>query len=83
MQAWDVHVSLEAVMAWLKALGRRELDLGGPAAPTVETAAEYLETRESGLGRLAGVKFPGEIEGAEVGWERMPGAWGGDVAEWL
>lgn len=81
--AWDVEVSLEGVMAWLKALGRRELDLTAPTAPTVETAAEWLKSRDSGLGVLTGVTFPGVIEGAEVGWERMPGVRGSDIAEWL
>ncbi|KAK0382996.1 hypothetical protein NLU13_8912 [Sarocladium strictum] len=86
--AYKVEVSLAATQKFLESMGR----IPGVEGFKVEKAEgqtsfpdEIFEERElqDGLGRMRYVKAAGSIEGAEVGWERMPGRRGRDKPEWL
>jgi hypothetical protein len=83
--AYEVKVSLVGVMKYLRSLGQYQGKSGFERRDfkRPEDVAEYLETRQTGLGRLSAVRHTATIEGIEVGWEEMPKPLGSDDSVWL
>lgn len=82
--AWEVHVSLAAVMEYLKSLGRYSkegFDCFDPSVPA--DAAPFSETRETGFGDMVAVKHSASVDGYATGWDYMPMPLGTHKAEWL
>lgn len=44
---------------------------------------EFLETRETGFGKMTALKHSASIEGLRVGWDVMPKPLGTDEKKWL
>ncbi|KAG9948387.1 CoA-transferase family III, partial [Aureobasidium melanogenum] len=83
--SWRVDVSLAGTMKYLRSLGQYFGAAGFQCKDYKKQAdvpAEYLETRETGFGRMVAVKHSAKIGGCEVGWEIMPKPLGSDSAEW-
>lgn len=84
--AWRVDVSLAGTMKYLRSLGQYPGSRGlhcKDYKKQSDVPAEYLETRETGFGRMAAVKHSANISGCEVGWKIMPKPLGLDSAKWL
>jgi len=84
--AWQVDVSLAGTMKYLRSLGQYPGNSGfqcNDYKQQADVPAEYLETRETGFGRMTAVKHSAKIIGCEVGWDIMPKPLGSDSAEWL
>jgi hypothetical protein len=84
--AWQVDVSLAGTMKYLRSLGQYPGTSGFQCEDYKQQAdipAEYLETRDTGFGRMTAVKHSAKVSGCEVGWEIMPKPLGSDSAEWL
>ncbi|CAD0114506.1 unnamed protein product [Aureobasidium uvarum] len=84
--AWQVDVSLACTMKYLRSLGQYHGSSGfqcGDYKQQAEIPAEYLESRETGFGRMVAVKHSAKVSGCEVGWDIMPKPLGSDSAEWL
>ncbi|KAK6003420.1 hypothetical protein QM012_009191 [Aureobasidium pullulans] len=84
--AWRADVSLAGTMKYLRSLGQYRGSSGFQCKDYKKQAdvpAEYLETRETGFGRMTAVKHSANISGCEVGWKIMPKPLGSDSAEWL
>lgn len=79
--SWEVDVTLEGVMRYLRSLGqypgREGFDCQAP------DPSPYLESRTTDFGELRAVKHSASIEGKEPGWDTMPKSLGSDEAEWL
>ncbi|CAD0098259.1 unnamed protein product [Aureobasidium mustum] len=83
--AWRVDVSLAGTMKYLRSLGQYPGSQGFQCKDHKKQAdvpIEYLETRETGFGRMLAVKHSAKISGCEVGWSVMPKPLGSDSAEW-
>ncbi|KAH8901227.1 hypothetical protein GQ53DRAFT_707521 [Thozetella sp. PMI_491] len=84
--AWSVDASLAGAMKYLRSLGQYPgvtgFDCQDYERPE-DVPAEYLETRDTGFGRMTSVRHGATIEGCEVGWEIMPKPLGSDTPEWL
>ncbi|KAF3282682.1 hypothetical protein TWF970_001428 [Orbilia oligospora] len=84
--SWEVHVSLAGVMEYITSLGRINGKEGfevpgfGKQGLILE---EFMETKESMLGLVKGVKHAGRIEGVEVGYRYMPTKLGYYEAAWV
>ncbi|KAF3174533.1 hypothetical protein TWF751_004798 [Orbilia oligospora] len=84
--SWEVHVSLAGVMEYITSLGRINGNEGfevprfGKQGLLLE---EFMETKESMLGLVKGVKHAGRIEGVEVGYRYMPTKLGYYGAAWV
>lgn len=87
-----VEVSLAGTGKFLRLLGQRdggfETGLGVNSYQEVlekygRDAEGLFEERQSELGTMRFLKHAGRIEGAEVGWERMPRPLGSDEPVWL
>ncbi|KAF3101032.1 hypothetical protein TWF103_008056 [Orbilia oligospora] len=84
--SWEVHVSLAGVMEYITSLGRIngkegfEVPRFGKQGLLLE---EFMETKESMLGLVKGVKHAGRIEGVEVGYRYMPTKLGYYGAAWV
>ncbi|EEP75701.1 predicted protein [Uncinocarpus reesii 1704] len=94
--AYRVDVSLAAVMKYLQSLGQYDgasgfqVDHPVPKSYPLQEADEengwdesFWETRPSEFGDLRAVKYPGVIDGCDVGWDKMPKKLGSDEAKWL
>lgn len=86
--AYKVEVSLAGTQKFLESMGRVPRDEGFKCEKVKGQESfpdEIFEEGElkDGLGRMRYVKSAAQIEGAEVGWDRMPGNLGRDKAEWL
>jgi hypothetical protein len=83
--AYEVKVSLAGVMKYLRSLGQYKGKSGFNRRDfeRPEDVAQYLETRQTGLGELRAVGHAARIDGIEVGWEEMPKALGSDDPVWL
>ncbi|KAL4894305.1 CoA-transferase family III domain-containing protein [Aspergillus ambiguus] len=84
--SWQVDVSLAGVMKYLRSLGQFEGKSGFQTqdyACTNDVPGEYLETRETGFGRMTAIRHSASIEGVEVGWDIMPKPLGSDEKKWL
>jgi len=84
--AWQVDVSLAGTMKYLRSLGQYPGTSGFQCNDYKQQAdipAEYLETRDTGFGRMTAVKHSARISGCEVGWDIMPKPLDSDSAEWL
>jgi hypothetical protein len=44
---------------------------------------EFLETRQTGFGKMKAVRHSVSVEGAQTSWDIMPKPLGSDQAEWL
>lgn len=66
--SWHVQVSLARTGRWLQSLGRIK---GGHAcaAPAAEDAEAYLETSESGFGRLEAIRHAAQLSISPARWE--------------
>ena len=89
-----VDVSLAGTSRYLRSLGQFDSGLGfGWKTNTKsihqvidrygEDAGHLFETADSEFGKMRFVKPAGLVEGAHVGWDRMPRALGSDEARWL
>lgn len=84
--SWQVDVSLAGVMKYLRSLGQFEGNTGFQTRDytcTKDVPEEYLETRETGFGRMTYVRHSASIEGVNVGWDIMPKPLGSDEKRWL
>ncbi|QVM10778.1 hypothetical protein D8B26_005431 [Coccidioides posadasii str. Silveira] len=95
--AYKVDVSLAGVMKYLQSLGQydgasgfqvadpvpQQYPLGPKQGQKTGWAEDLWETKQSGFGDLRAVKYPGSIDGCEVGWDVMPKKLGSDEPEWL
>lgn len=82
---WLVRVSLAQTGAWLERLGRDTGALGIPETSPAE-AAPYLETSQSGFGRMTAVRHAGILSRTPARWTRPsvplgthPAAWPADI----
>jgi hypothetical protein len=80
-----VKASLAGVMKYLRSLGQLEGKTGFSRKEFrfPDDADAYLETRETGFGKLRAVKHAASVEGAKVGWDEMPKPLGSDEPVWL
>ncbi|KAI3400413.1 hypothetical protein diail_3430 [Diaporthe ilicicola] len=84
--SWRVAVSLAGVMKYLRSLGQYPGAVGFEARDFVrpgDVPEKYLETRDTGFGRMQAVKHSASVEGHKVEWGFMPKPLGSDKAEWL
>jgi hypothetical protein len=83
--AYEVKASLAGVMKYLRSLGQLEGKTGFSRKEFrfPDDADAYLETRETGFGKLRAVKHAASVEGAKVGWDEMPKPLGSDEPVWL
>ncbi|KAF2152249.1 hypothetical protein K461DRAFT_256052 [Myriangium duriaei CBS 260.36] len=84
--AWRVDVSLAGMMKYLKSLGQYPGSEGFKARDyekPEDVPREYVETRDTGFGRMEAIRHSARIDGCEVGWEVMPKPLGSDEPEWL
>ncbi|KAI4843498.1 CoA-transferase family III [Aureobasidium sp. EXF-8845] len=84
--AWQVDVSLAGTMKYLRSLGQYPGTSGFQCKDYKQQAdvpTEYLESRETGFGRMTAVKHSAKISGCKVQWEIMPKPLGSDSPEWL
>ncbi|WEW57598.1 hypothetical protein PRK78_003065 [Emydomyces testavorans] len=95
--AYRVDVSLAGVMKYLQSLGQYPgatgFEVTEPVPQNYPTRAQdgkktgwsedFWETKQTGFGELRAVKYPGLIDGCEVGWDVMPKKLGSDEAKWM
>ncbi|KAJ6077051.1 hypothetical protein N7499_009032 [Penicillium canescens] len=84
--SWQVDVSLAGVMKYLRSLGQFEGKTGFDAPDftcTKDVPEDYLETRETGFGKMVAIRHSASIEGVEVGWDVMPKPLGLDEKRFL
>lgn len=84
--SWQVDVSLAGVMKYLRSLGQFEGKAGFQTpdfTSTNDVPEEYLETRETGFGKMTAIRHSASIQGVEVGWDIMPKPLGADETKWL
>jgi hypothetical protein len=63
--SWHVQVSLARTGQWLRGLGRVPVDRGAPPDFT-----PYLETTDSGFGRLSALRHAAQLSATPAGWVR-------------
>lgn len=83
--AYEVSVSLAAVVKYMRSLGRYDGKSGfyRKDFQKPEDVKQYLESRHTHLGVLEAVRHSACIEGLSVGWDIMPKPLGSDTAGWL
>ncbi|KIW06064.1 uncharacterized protein PV09_03236 [Verruconis gallopava] len=83
--AYVVDASLAGTMKYLRDLGQYEGNSGFDCEDikTNRDVTEFLETRDTELGKLVAVKHSASIEGLDVGWRIMPKPLGSDDPKWL
>ena len=85
--SWEVHVSLAGVMKYLRSLGqwpgKEGFDHPDPAPSMEDVPGTYFEERESGFGRMRGLKHAAMVEGAMPRFDHMPKPLGSDKPRWL
>lgn len=85
--SWVVHVSLASVMKYLRSLGqypgKEGFEHSDPAPEGAELPESYFEERDSGFGRMRGLKHAAVIEGAMPGFDHMSNHPGSDEPRWL
>jgi len=64
--SWHVQVSLAATGHWLRGLGRVANGFGAPQ-PDFES---FLETTDSGFGRLTSLRHAAQLSATPAGWDR-------------
>lgn len=77
--SWHVQVSLAQTGHWLRNLGRVE---GGLSAAKPD-AAPYLETVDSGFGRLTSFRHAAQLSRTPAGWARPSMPPGSHAPQWL
>jgi hypothetical protein len=73
-------------MKYLRSLGQFEGKTGFDAPDftcTNDVPEDYLETRETGFGKMVAIRHSASIEGVEVGWDIMPKPLGLDEKRFL
>jgi crotonobetainyl-CoA:carnitine CoA-transferase CaiB-like acyl-CoA transferase len=80
--SWHVKVSLARSGRWLQGLGRIAGGHSCPA-PTPEDVAPYLETSESGFGRLEAIRHAAQLSRTPALWALPAMPLGSGVARWL
>ncbi|MCD2164044.1 CoA transferase [Comamonas koreensis] len=78
--SWHVQVSLARVAQWLQSMGQR-LVSAAPAPASVPPAA-YLETMDTGFGRLRAVRHSAVLQGLPSSWPHAGQPPGGDQPGW-
>lgn len=79
--SWEVNVTLEVVMKYLRSLGQYSRREGfNPRPPD---ASPYLELSTTDFGELRAVRHSASVKGKEPGWDTMSKSLGIDEAEWL
>ncbi len=78
--SWHVQVSLARVAQWLQSMGQRPVS-AAPAPASVPPAA-YLETMDTGFGRLRAVRHSAVLQGLPSGWPHAGQPPGGDQPCW-
>lgn len=84
--SWQVDVSLAGVMKYLRSLGQYEGKSGFKTqdfTSTKDVPEQYLETRETGFGKMTAIRHSASLEGVEVGWDIMPKPLGSDEKKWM
>jgi crotonobetainyl-CoA:carnitine CoA-transferase CaiB-like acyl-CoA transferase len=79
--SWLVRVSLAQTGEWLKRLGRLPHGLSGPEPSQVDLA-QYLESSESGFGRMTAVRHAGLLSATPARWTRPSVPLGTHPAVW-
>ncbi len=79
--SWKVEVSLAATGKWLRRLGRVE-DGFAIADPAREDFSAFLETSDSGFGRLSAVRHAGVLADTPAFFARPSVPLGHDAAAW-
>jgi crotonobetainyl-CoA:carnitine CoA-transferase CaiB-like acyl-CoA transferase len=77
--SWHVQVSLAQTGHWLRGLGRID---DGFAAPKPDFTP-YLETTDSGFGRLTALRHAAQLSATPAGWERPSMPPGTHPLAWL
>jgi crotonobetainyl-CoA:carnitine CoA-transferase CaiB-like acyl-CoA transferase len=67
--SWLVEVSLARTAEWLKSLGM--LDTLAATDPTLEDVRDLLLIDATARGAVTHVRFPGAIEGVQLGWAQI------------
>ena len=84
---WEVHVSLAGLMKYLRSLGqypgKEGFEHPDPAPEGGELPQSYFEERDSGFGRMRGLKHAAAVEGAMPGFDCMSNPPGIDEPRWL
>ena len=77
--------SLAGTMKYLCSLGQWPGKSGFACDDIVkiDDAAEFMETRMTGIGKLTAMRHSATIEGVDVGWGIMPKPLGSDETRWL
>jgi crotonobetainyl-CoA:carnitine CoA-transferase CaiB-like acyl-CoA transferase len=78
--SWHVQVSLARVAQWLQSMGQRAV-AAAPAPAGVPPEA-YLETMDTGFGRLRAVRHSAVLQGLPSGWPHAGQLPGGDQPRW-
>jgi len=78
--SWHVQVSLARVAQWLQSMGQRPVS-AAPAPASVPPAA-YLETMDTGFGRLRAVRHSAVLQGLPSSWPHAGQPPGGDQPCW-
>jgi len=76
--SWHVRVALAGVGHWLRGLGRLPHGLAAPAP----SFAPYLETTDSGFGRLVAMRHAAQLATTPAAWERPAMPPGSDPPCW-
>ena len=80
--SWHVKVSLARTGRWLQSLGRID---GGHAcpAPAPEDAEPYLETSESGFGKLEAIRHAAQLSRTPARWHQPSMPLGSHTGKWI
>ncbi|CAG7560626.1 unnamed protein product [Fusarium equiseti] len=82
--SYRVDVSLAGTMKYLRSMGQYPGKSGFEVNDKkLSDLKEYLETRQTGFGKMRAVKHSVSVQGAEPSWDIMPKPLGSDEAEWL
>lgn len=80
--SWHVQVSLARVAQWLQSMGQRPVAAAAATAPGGAPLGAYLETLDSGFGRLRAVRHSAVLQGLPGGWPHAGQPPGGDQPRW-
>ncbi len=78
--SWHVQVSLARVAQWLQSMGQRPV--AAAPAPTAVPPEAYLETMDTGFGRLRAVSHSALLQGLPSSWPHAGQPPGGDQPGW-
>ncbi len=78
--SWHVQVSLARVAQWLQSMGQRPV--AAAPAPAAVPPEAYLETMDTGFGRLRAVRHSAVLQGLPSSWPHAGQPPGGDQPGW-